>query len=230
VPQDAGANGDKPPRPFLDDGSPRPDARRHAPATARNRDPILEVLRRVLPQSTAGGSRPLVLEIASGTGEHAVHFAAGLPHLDWQPSEPDPELRASVAAHAAGAGLANLRAPLALDVTEPAWPLERADALVCINMIHISPWRCTLALTAAAGRLLPPGGPLVLYGPFRRGGRHTAPSNAEFDRSLRAADASWGVRDLEATVAAAEADGLELAEAVEMPANNLAVVLRKHAA
>ncbi len=196
-------------------------AKRHAPATRRNRDSLLAALCAALPP---GG---LVLEIAAGTGQHAVYFARGLPHLTWQPSEPDPELRASVAAYAAEAGLENLRPVLALDVTQRPWPLEAADALVCINMIHIAPWACALALLEGAAALLPAGGPLVLYGPFRRDGAHTAPSNAAFDRALRAQDPAWGVRDLEAVAAEAQARGLRLDTVTDMPANNLTVVLRR---
>ncbi|MCK6504043.1 class I SAM-dependent methyltransferase [Myxococcota bacterium] len=194
--------------------------KQHAPAAERNRDPILAVLRRVLP------ARPgaLVLEVASGSGQHAVHFAAALPHLRWQPSDQDPVARDSVAAWRAEAGLDNLLPPLSLDVRGP-WPVQAADAIFCANMIHISPWDCTLALLSGAAAVLPPGSPLVLYGPYRRGGAHTAPSNAAFDASLRARDPSWGVRDLEAVVA--QARGFALDEVVEMPANNLTVVLRR---
>src|ERR1700716_4365909 len=141
-----------------------------APAAARNRDPILAVLRDILP---AAGT---VLEIASGTGEHAVHFAAALPHLAWQPTDPDAQARRSIAAHAAAAGPPNLLPPLELDAAAPVWPVTRADALVSINMIHISPWRATQGLMAGAARVLPAGAPLYLYGPYRRHGLHTAPS------------------------------------------------------
>lgn len=206
----------------MDDGNKALEPRAlYAPATARNREPILAVLRRLLP------AEGLVLEVASGTGEHAVHFAAGLPALTWQPSDPDPALRGSIAAHAAEAGLANLCAPLALDATAEPWPLAAADAVVCINMIHIAPWRACAGLIAGASRLLPPGGPLVLYGPFRRADVPTAPSNERFDASLRAQDPSWGLRDLEAVTALALTHGLALDETVEMPANNLIVVYRR---
>ena len=197
------------------------DARRHAPATQRNRDPILAVLRRALP---AAG---LVLEVSSGSGEHAVHFAAALPGLTWQPSDPDPTARASIAAWAAEARLPNLRPPLALDAAAPDWPLDRADAVVCINMIHIAPWAAGLGLLRGAARLLPPGGPLILYGPYRQGGRHTAPSNAAFDAGLRAQDPDWGVRDLEAVAEAAVAAGFGAPEIAAMPANNLALAFRR---
>ncbi|MGQ9364820.1 DUF938 domain-containing protein [Azospirillum sp. ST 5-10] len=195
------------------------DARRSAPAAERNRDPILDVLRRVLPATG------LVLEVASGTGQHAVHFAAALPGLEWQPSDADARARASVAAWRADAGLANLREPLALDAAAGSWPVARADAVVCINMIHIAPWAAAQGLLRGAARLLPEGAPLVLYGPFRRDGRHTAPGNAAFDADLRARDPAWGVRDLGEVAAAAA--GFRLGEVVEMPANNLTVVFRR---
>ncbi|WP_029010801.1 DUF938 domain-containing protein [Azospirillum halopraeferens] len=198
-----------------------PDPRRHAPAAERNRDPILAILVRVLPP--AGH----VLEVAGGTGQHVVHFAAALPALIWQPSDPDEGARASIAARVADSGLANLRPPVALDATAAPWPVERADAVVCINMIHIAPWAATLGLMAGAARILPPGGPLVLYGPYARGGRHTAPSNAAFDADLRARNPAWGVRDLDDVTAAAAAAGLDPADVVEMPANNLTVVFRR---
>ncbi len=199
------------------------DARRTAPATARNREPILGVLRRVLPPSG------LVLEIASGTGEHAAHFAAALAHLEWQPSDCDPEARASIDAHAAAAGLANLRPAIALDAAAATWPIARADAILCINMLHIAPWEATLGLMAGTARILPPDGVLYLYGPYRVGGGDTAPSNAAFDRSLRARDPRWGVRDLEAVTALAQEHGLALVERVPMPAHNLSLVLRRRA-
>jgi SAM-dependent methyltransferase len=196
------------------------DARQYAPATARNRDPILEVLRDVLPASG------LVLEIASGTGEHAVHFARAFPGITWQPSDPDANARASIAAWRDHVALPNLNPPLALDVIAHDWPVTAADAVVCINMVHISPWAATLGLLSGAARILPPGGPLYLYGPYKRNGAHTAPSNADFDTSLRSRNPDWGVRDV-ANVADA-ATGFTCARIVEMPANNLSVVLRKH--
>jgi hypothetical protein len=197
------------------------DVRRSAPATQRNREPILAVLARVLP------SAGLVLEVASGTGEHACFFASKLPELTWQPSDLDDGNRASIAAWRDEAALPNLRAPLALDATSARWTIERADALVNINMIHIAPWAACEGLLRGAARVLPPGAPLVLYGPFRRGGRHTAPSNEAFDRGLRAQNAAWGVRDLDEVTRAAAAEGLPLAEIVEMPANNLSVIFRR---
>ncbi len=197
------------------------DARRYAPAVARNRDYIVAILREILPP------QGLVLEVASGSGEHALAFAAALPQLTWQPSDPAAAARASIAAHAAGAAMTNLRAPLDLDVTAPDWPLDRADALLCINMIHISPWQATESLLAGAARVLAPGAPLFLYGPYKRDGQHTAPSNAAFDRSLRAENPDWGVRDLEAVSAQAADQGLALDRVIEMPANNLSVIFQK---
>lgn len=198
---------------------PRPDPRRSAPAAGRNRDPILDVLRRHLPATG------LVLELASGTGEHVVHFAAALPGLTFQPSDPDPAARASIDAWAAGA--ANIRPTLALDAAAPGWPVTAADAVVCINMIHIAPWSATEGLMRGAAAILPTGAPLILYGPYRRGGAHTAPSNAAFDADLRARNPAWGVRDLEAVAALAAAQGFAPPEVVEMPANNLVLVFRR---
>jgi len=197
--------------------------KRLASASAqRNRGPILGVLRRVLP------SAGCVLEIASGSGEHVVHFARALPKLIWQPSEPDPEAIESVRAWIAHEKLANVRDPLVLDVARARWAhsLDKVDAVVCINMIHIAPWEACLGLLYGCEELLPPGGPLVLYGPFMRGGAHTAPSNAAFDASLRRQDPRWGVRDLDDVVREAALRGFHLAEVVEMPANNLTLVLR----
>ncbi len=196
-------------------------ARRFSPATQRNRGPILEVLRRVLP------ARGLLLEVASGSGEHAVHFAAHLPGLEIQPTDPSSEARASIDAWRAHAGPANVRPALPLDATAPSWPVEAAAAVLCVNMVHISPWAATLGLLDGAARLLAGGGPLVLYGPYRIGGAHTAPSNASFDASLRSRDPRWGVRDLEAVFAAAAERGLVHEETVPMPANNQTVVLRR---
>lgn len=199
-----------------------PDRRRFAPAAARNREPILAVLRDVLPRTG------LVLEVASGTGEHARAFALALAPLRWQPSDPDPAARASIEAWRAG-GPAGLLAPLALDAAADAalWPLAAADAVVSINMIHVAPPEAGRGLLAGAARLLPPGGPLVLYGPFREGGRHTAPSNAAFDAALRARDPEWGVRDLDTVAADAARHGLRLDRVTRMPANNLTVVFRR---
>lgn len=197
------------------------DARLFAPATQRNRVPILDVLSRVLP------GEGLVLEVASGTGEHAVWFAQHLRPLQWHPSDADPAMRESIAAHARGSGVKSLKSPLDLDVTAPHWPISRADAVVCINLIHIAPWSVAEGLIAGAARVLPSGGVLYLYGPYRRDGRHTAPSNAEFDRNLRSRNPDWGVRDLEEVTALAAQQGFELREVVEMPANNLSVVFAR---
>lgn len=197
------------------------DQRRSAPAVARNRDPILDVLRKALP---ATGT---VLEIASGTGEHAVHFARALPALTWQPSDPSPEARASIAAWRAAAGLANLLSPIAVDAEAAEWPLARADAVIAINMVHISPWAATAGLLAHAARLLPPGGPLYLYGPYRRDGHPFAPSNAAFDADLKARNPAWGIRAVEDVADAAAGQGLALAEIVAMPANNLSLLFRR---
>lgn len=195
------------------------DPRRIAPSAARNRDAILDVLRSVLP---AGG---LVLEVASGSGEHVLHFAAALPALAFQPSDPDGDARTSIDAWAAGA--ANIRPALALDATATPWPIAAADAVLCINMIHIAPWAATEGLMRGAAALLPEGGPLVLYGPYRRGGQHTAPSNAAFDDDLRGRNPTWGVRDLEAVAACAADHGFGPPAVTEMPANNLTVVFRR---
>lgn len=192
--------------------------KRHAPAAARNRDPILDVLRQHLP------AKGLVLEIASGSGEHVVHFAEALPGLVFQPSDPDDVARASIDAWASASGLANVRPALALDATANPWPIERADAIVCLNMIHIAPREAAVGLIAGAARLLPSKGVLYLYGPYRREGRPTAPSNEAFDRDLRRSNPAWGVRDLEVVVALAEAQGFTPPQIVEMPANNLSLV------
>jgi SAM-dependent methyltransferase len=199
------------------------ERRLFAAAAGRNRDPILAVLERVLPE------RGEVLEIASGTGQHAVHFARALPALSWQPSEPDVGMHGSIAAWIAHERLTNVRPPIALEVGVRPWPVARADAIVCINMIHIAPWQATLDLMAGAGNVLASGGVLFLYGPYRRFGQHTADSNAAFDAQLKAADPQWGVRDLEAVVDIAKPQGVHLEDVVAMPANNLSVILRKMA-
>lgn len=195
--------------------------RRVAPAAARNRDPILAVLRGVLPASG------LVLEVASGSGEHVVHFAAALPGLTFQPSDPDPGARASIDAWAAEAGLDTIRPAVALDAAAPGWPVAAADAVLCINMVHIAPWAATEGLMRGAAAILPPGAPLVLYGPYRRDGAHTAPSNAAFDADLRARNPAWGIRDLEAVAELAAAQGFRAPAVTPMPANNLTLVFRR---
>jgi hypothetical protein len=194
---------------------------RFAPAAERNKVPILQELARLLPASG------LVLEIASGTGQHAVFFAQQLARLEWQPSDMDPAARASIAQWLRHNALPNLRAPVALDVCQLPWPVEHADALVCINMVHISPWSSTLALFRGAHASLPPGATVFLYGPYRQAGAHTAPSNAAFDAQLRAQDARWGVRDLEEVARAADEQGFDLHEIIAMPANNFSLVFGK---
>ncbi|TDV15076.1 DUF938 domain-containing protein [Paraburkholderia caballeronis] len=197
------------------------DARQVAPAAERNAAPILDVLRRALPPTG------LVLEIASGTGQHAAFFSAALPAIEWQPSDADPRARASISAWRAHSGLANLREPLDLDVRHLPWPVGAADAIVCINMIHIAPWAATEALMEGAGALLGAGGVLVLYGPYRRHGEHTAPSNAAFDEDLRMRNPTWGVRNMEAVEALAAAAGFDSEPCIAMPANNFSLVFRK---
>lgn len=196
------------------------DARRHAPATLRNRAAIAEKLATELPESG------LVLEVASGSGEHIIHFARLFPALDWQPSDPDATARASIAAWRAQAGLANIRPPLALDASAGAWPPSLA-AVLCINMAHISPWEASLGLFAGAGRALLPGAPLLVYGPFERAGVETAPSNRAFDADLRARDARYGLRRVEDMDRAAQGEGLVRTALHAMPANNLMLVYRK---
>lgn len=195
------------------------DPRQHAPATARNRDAILAVLHRLAPASGT------VLEVASGSGEHAAHFAAALPGLVFQPTDPDAARRASIDAWCAG--IANVRPALALDATTGPWPAGPFDLLLCCNMIHIAPWEAAEGLVAGAGRVLSPGGVLLLYGPFRRQGVKTAPGNEAFDADLRARNPAWGVRDLESVDALARAAGFGGAEITEMPANNLCVAWRR---
>jgi SAM-dependent methyltransferase len=209
-----------PPPPPSPAAEPAAPVRRRSPAAERNREPILEVLREHLPE------RGLVLEIASGTGEHSVHFAAALPDLLFQPTDPDPSARASIEAWRLAEGLPNLLPPVSLDASAEDWGVAAADAILCINMVHISPWSATEGLMRGAGRLLAPGAPLVLYGPYRRAGVPTAPSNEAFDESLRSRDPRWGLRDLEAVEAEASKNGLRLEHLVEMPANNLTAIFR----
>jgi SAM-dependent methyltransferase len=197
------------------------DHRRYAPATARNREPILAVLSRILPPA---GS---VVEISAGTGEHAAFFAAALPHLRWQPTDMDARAIDSIAAHREAANLPNLLKPVVLDASSAHWPVGSADAIVCINMIHIAPWNACEGLMAGAARTLPLGGVLYLYGPFKENGDHTAESNLRFDIDLRSRDASWGVRDLEDVVSCASTHGLRHCETVAMPANNRSVIFVK---
>ncbi|MEO1167350.1 MAG: DUF938 domain-containing protein [Pseudomonadota bacterium] len=197
------------------------DARRHASATLRNRDAILAVLERILP---ADGR---VLEIASGSGEHIVHFAKWFPQLQWQPSDPDPASRASIAAWMAESGTANILPVIDLDAAKADWPVHTVDAILCINMIHISPWAATQGLLAGAARLLPVGRPLYLYGPFHMPGRETSPSNMDFDRGLQGRNPEWGLRNMADIESAARDRGFAIEEIVDMPANNLSVILKK---
>jgi hypothetical protein len=189
-------------------------ARRSAPAALRNREPIAAVLRDWLPATG------LVLEIASGSGEHAVHFARAFPQFEWQPSDLDPDALTSIGAWRCEADLANLRAPVLLDAASEEWPIHQADAVLSLNMVHISPWPAALGLIAGAARLLAPGAPLILYGPWLEEGVEPAPSNLAFDADLRRRDPAWGLRTVE-TFAEAAAEGFSLAERRAMPANNL---------
>ncbi|WP_191083616.1 DUF938 domain-containing protein [Roseococcus microcysteis] len=195
------------------------DARLFAPAVARNRDPIAATLRDMLPGSG------LVLEIASGSGEHALHLARAYPALRFQPTDPSAEALASIAAWREAEGPANLLPPLRLDVLEDA-PFPPAQAVLCINMIHIAPWNAALGLLRHAAAALPAGAPLILYGPYLRAGVETAPGNIAFDADLRARNPEWGIRALE-DVAAAAAPDFALERVVEMPANNLIVLFRR---
>lgn len=198
------------------------EAKRFAPATERNREAIADVLESILPDEGT------VLEIASGTGEHIVYFAQKFPKLTWQPSDPDPTALASIAAWAEEAGCSNLKQPLQLDAASD-WIVNKADAIICINMAHISPWVATLGLLRNAARILPPGAPLYLYGPFRQESIPTAPSNEAFDESLKSRDPQWGLRAVEAIETNAHAAGLTSADIIQMPANNLSLILRRAA-
>jgi SAM-dependent methyltransferase len=197
------------------------DARRSAPHVARNTAPILDVLRETLPE------KGLVLEVASGSGEQSLAFARAFPKLLWQPSDPDPAALASIQGWRESGGVFNLLPPVELDARAVGWPIASAEAIVCINMVHISPWEATEGLMRGAGRLLEPGAPLFLYGPYRRQGVPTAPSNETFDQSLKARDPRWGLRTVEEIAAEAERQGLKLERVVEMPANNLSLVFRR---
>ena len=195
-------------------------ARRSAPAALRNREPIAEVLRDWLPDTG------LVLEIASGTGEHAVYFAEHFPNLEWQPTDVHPDALESIRAWRQGTGLPNVREPIAIDAAKSDWPVDQADAVLSINMVHISPWDSALGLIAGAARVLPPSGVLMLYGPWLKDDIPTAPSNIAFDADLRARNSQWGLRRVEDFAAAAEQQGLSLVETRSMPANNLMLRLR----
>ena len=200
---------------------PADGARRSAPAALRNREPIADVLADWLPQSG------VVLEIASGSGEHAIYFAEAFPKLEWQPSDVHPDALASIEAWRTAAGLANVRAAIAIDSAAPDWPISYADAVLSINMVHISPWESALGLIAGAARVLPAGGPLILYGPWLKDDIATAPSNLAFDADLKYRDPRWGLRRVEEFAEAAAAKGLELAETRPMPANNLMLRLTR---
>ncbi len=214
-----------------------PDQRQYAPATERNRQPILKVLQQVLPPSG------VVLEVASGTGEHAVFLGPRLSPRYWLPSDADPSARASITAWRDHHPCDQIAAPVALDAQDPIWPVETMaqrlalnlpwapdipiTAIVNINMIHIAPWIACLGLIAGAHRILAPGGILYLYGPFKRSGRHTAPSNAQFDQMLKGQDPEWGVRDLDEVEKVAAKQGLILEKVIQMPANNLSVIFQR---
>ena len=195
--------------------------RQYAPAAARNRGPILNVLGAILPLSGP------VLEVASGTGEHVVHFARAFPILVWQPSDPSKEARRSIRAWIAAERLENVRPPLDLDAASDSWPIDHAAAMVCINIIHISPWASTEGLMRGASRVLDAGAPLYLYGPFRQSAKALAPSNAAFDGDLRNRDPRWGLRDLEEVAVSAGSFRFVLDRVVDMPANNLSVIFRR---
>jgi hypothetical protein len=197
------------------------EAKRHAPATLRNREAIATVLADWLPPAGR------VLEVASGSGEHVVHFAAAFPHLDWQPSDPDPDALTSIAAWSGEAAHANIAPPLCLDAAAGGWPIGYADALLCINMVHISPWEATLGLFAGGARLLRSGAPLILYGAYVEPDVPTAPSNLTFDANLRARNPAWGLRNLDDVKAAAADAGFLFAERRVMPANNLMLLFRR---
>lgn len=193
--------------------------RKFAPATQRNRDAIASALQEFLP------SEGLVLELASGSGEHAVHFASLFPHLTWQPSDPDPDALKSIEAWRQHAGLANVLAPLDIDASAPEWAIRSVDAVLCINMVHISPWSATEGMIRGCRQALKPGHPLFLYGPFEQAGVETVPSNVAFDASLRARNPEWGLRRIDDVIALARSHGFSGEQIISMPANNLFVVL-----
>lgn len=198
-----------------------PKPQRHSPAAERNAAGILEVLQRVLPNSGT------VLEIASGGGQHAIYFAEALANLQWQPTDLDRESMSSIAIRLKESSANNILPPLVLDVCTQPWPLESASAMLCVNMIHISPWSCCEALMAGASTVLSSGAPLVLYGPYLVDGEPTAASNTAFDESLRARNPEWGIRNLEVVKQCAAAAGLDLVERIDMAANNMCLVFRR---
>lgn len=209
---------------MTDQPTDSPDARLDFPATRRNRDAILGVLARNLPREG------MVLEIGSGSGQHISYFAHRMPHLAWQPSDPDPRYRASIAAWIEALDLGEaVHPPLDLASTDTPWPVIGVAAVFCVNMIHIAPWGACLGLMENAARVLPENGLLFLYGPFMIGGRHTAPSNEAFDAGLREQNPEWGVRDLDDVALEARRNELQLVETVQMPANNLSAIFRKRA-
>ena len=199
------------------------DNRLYAPATARNRDVILEQL---LPRIETPA---VLLEIASGTGEHACHFSAAMPDLTWHPTDLDADHLSSIKSHIEAEALSNIQPPEKLNVIEEVWPVENCKYVFNANMIHISPWICTLGLMRGAGRVISPGGRLIMYGPYFQQDRETAPSNLSFDQSLRSRDPEWGIRQLEDVVSVAEQNQFQLEEVIEMPANNLLVIYQKNA-
>ncbi|WP_299327208.1 DUF938 domain-containing protein [Parasphingopyxis sp.] len=203
------------------EGNEISSVKRHAPATLRNREAIATVLQRILPDAGR------VLEVASGSGEHIVYFADRFPELQWQPSDPDAASQASITAWSADAHLPNIEPVLDLDAASDRWPVASADAILCINMIHISPWAATEGLLKGAARLLRSGSLLYLYGPFLIPERETAPSNLDFDRSLKARNPHWGLRSIADIERAAAERDFVLQESVDMPANNLSLILHK---
>lgn len=197
------------------------ELRRSAPAALRNREPIAQGLTEWLP------ARGLVLEVASGTGEHVIHFAGRFPDLEWQPSDLDPDSLASIQAWRDSAALPNVREPIAIDAAMPDWPIDRADAVLSINMVHISPWASALGLLDGATRVLPPGAPLILYGPWLKDDIPTAPSNLAFDADLKRRNPDWGLRRVKDFAAAGQQRGLAHVDSRAMPANNLMLLFRR---
>jgi hypothetical protein len=197
------------------------DARRYAPSSARNRDALLQVLKLILPQTGT------ILEIASGTGEHACYFAPAFGAAIWQPTDADESAIASINAHREADSPANLAPPLRLNVMESKWKVNAADAVLCVNMVHITPWVCCKNLLRGCAHVLSPGAPLVLYGPFKQDGAHTAPSNAKFDQTLRGQNAEWGIRDMAEIAEAGKARGLTIEDPIAMPSNNFCLIFRQ---
>lgn len=207
-------------KPWFTD-NPTPDAQKHAPATLRNRDAIVAVLQDVLPDTGT------VLEIASGTGEHAVYFGEKFPDMTWQPSDPDPEGCRSIAAWTKRAGASNVLPPLQLDALDPAWDIAKSAAILCINMVHIAPWEASIGLFDKATKLLEPGSTFFLYGPYFQGDAPTAQGNRDFDHSLKSRDLRWGIREVDDMDALAQKNGFTRTDLIEMPANNLSLLYRR---